>query len=465
MEFVAEEIKKSLYPPDIMDYSGLVVIGIIIFLATLAGTAGNSQLFTIILLFFRLPTEEAVAQTCLFGLVSSAGRLTYELISGRKNPSTKRINFHIVLISAPWIVIGTFIGVNISNFTPESVRFGTIMLLFTYMSYLSLKKLITKCKHEAKEKQETGHPLLTNPQTKATSRKNSDDEIDCDIGVEVPGEEDKATQKEQENNQLIFKNSQPLSTGSGENDYSPYGSHVLDFESDKYIQMQTNTIDKLSFLMIILASPLISVLRGVDTIPSIIGIKHCSKEDIGVIVISLAVLVWISLINTCRIMERNKRAIISKKQINFTFKAAVSIMVSSLVIGTLGSWLGVAVSTMSNLYLLNLGLSPFVGGPTSLAIVFLTSGSSSMLFFLEGIVDIPAFLMCSVIIVGISLVTRLTIYKVMMKSKKASIPVLFVLLITVVSIPGIVYKMLPPILENISEGISIFDFKFASVCK
>jgi len=93
MNIVAEDFKSSIFPPDILDYWGLLITGLIILIATLAGTAGNSQLFTIILVFFRLQTEEAVAQTSLFGLVSSGVRLLYEIVSGEATLAPKESTF------------------------------------------------------------------------------------------------------------------------------------------------------------------------------------------------------------------------------------------------------------------------------------------------------------------------------------------------------------------------------------
>lgn len=460
MSFAAEDFKTSIYPPDTMDYLGLVITGIIIIIATLAGTAGNSQLFTIILVFFRMHTEAAVAQTSLFGLVSSGVRLIYEVVSGGGNSSTKRINFHIVLVSAPWIMIGTLVGIHMSNLTPKALRFASIMLLFGYMSFQGFKTLISKCRVELQhaERSEQNEYLIER-NLKASDEGNI---VECDhksntsIAEMIPDQ----LQDNQQSSQHYEKDGIIVPIH-----YSPYGSTLLGFESSKYIQMQTNAFDKISFLFIILATPSISLIRGVGATRSIIGIDHCSMEDIAICSISFIILASVSYLNTKSIIQRNKRSAACSNQIKFNFKNTTGIIISSFIIGLLGSWLGVAASTMSNLYLLSLGLNPFVGGPTSLAIVFLTSGSSSILFFLDGIIDIPTFVICSLIIIIVSIITRFTVYNMMVKAKKTSIPVLFVFIITVISVPGIVFKMLPPIIQDLREGVDIMKFNFPSLCK
>lgn len=351
-------------------------------------------------------------------------------------------------------MIGTLVGINMSTLTPETIRFTCIMLLFAYMSYQGLKTLISKCKIELKEKRraEKQEYLIENTNTSEDQIVEHDKQPDSIQNVKV-AHESKHQQFLKEDEDVV------------PNDYSPYGSHIAGFESDKFIQMQTNAIDKISFIIIILATPIISLLRGVGTTRSIIGVDHCSKEDIAICSISFLVLAWISYLNTKSIIRRNKKAILSSNQIKFNLKNTTGIIVSSLIIGLLGSWLGVAISTMSNLYLLSLGLNPFVGGPTSLAIVFLTSGSSSILFFLDGVIDLPTFVICSLIIVTISILTRFTIYNMMVRTKKASIPVLCVLIITVISIPGIVFKILPPILKDIRDGVDFMKIDFASFCR
>lgn len=164
------------------------------------------------------------------------------------------------------------------------------------------------------------------------------------------------------------------------------------------------------------------------------------------------------LLNIVQIYRDDKEVFQSDRQIRLPAPKVVYIVIGNFFIGIIGGALGVAISSMSNLFLVFLGLSPFVAGPTALAINFLITGSSSFLFLVSGKVDLPTFAVAGTIVLVFSIATRLTIYKWMVKQGLTFLPVFLVFLVTIVSVPGITYKMLPHILDQHSKGANIFKF-------
>lgn len=94
-----------------MAYIGFAMLGLIMFMATLGGVGGTSAILPTALIFFSLEVHEAVSHTALFAFMSTFGRLLYEIISTMKTPAKRRINFHLVIIAAPVMFFGSFLGV------------------------------------------------------------------------------------------------------------------------------------------------------------------------------------------------------------------------------------------------------------------------------------------------------------------------------------------------------------------
>ena len=74
--------------------------------------------------------------------------------------------------------------------------------------------------------------------------------------------------------------------------------------------------------------------------------------------------------------------------IRFTGKAVVQLILLGLIGGFISGALGLGGGTIFNPILLNMGLPPSVASSTSMYLVFFSTASSSVLYFIYGLLDI-----------------------------------------------------------------------------
>lgn len=514
--------KTTLFPLDTMSIIGIGLLVATVVICTMAGTGGNSQLFTVILVFMAFHPTNAVAQTSLCGFISSLTRLLYEIYGGYKDDKAKKINYHIVLLASPGIVSGVFFGVILNQITPEAITFIGIMILFTILTFLSCYKFIKTLKKVISERKKTKPKFKRNLNTTMltvnlsdtqsilnesltpfspviqiqSSNQNEGEKMNDSQGgkrgsvaseeifyyeqkLEKPLSEDNddnmtrnGSMSGNEGNQKLPK----ILTVSQSDFYQDTAQSIvsnrariltntriftqpLKLGDPSIIQMSMTKTDILILLVYCAFCPAMAILRGTPTLHSVIGNQECTLQDLYLMVFSFSLLAVVAFYSTSKIFMIGKSVFQTNRQIRLPFMKIMYILVSNFLIGVIGGALGVAISSMSNLLLVFMGLSPFVAGPTALAINFLVTGSSSFLFFVSGKVDIPTFLIAGAIVLVFSLLTRLTIYKLMVKSGLTFLPVFLVLILTVISGPGIVYKMAPEIYEQNQAGVDIFKFR------
>jgi hypothetical protein len=79
----------------------------------------------------------------------------YEIISTLKKPEKRRINFHLVIIAAPIMFFGSFVGVQLQMMSPDLMILIGMTVVLTISVIMSIKKFFKKRKAEKLAK-ETG---------------------------------------------------------------------------------------------------------------------------------------------------------------------------------------------------------------------------------------------------------------------------------------------------------------------
>lgn len=237
---------------------------------------------------------------------------------------------------------------------------------------------------------------------------------------------------------------------------------LLSTHPEDSIQQNMNKADMIFFFILCSLNPALSMLRGTKSFKSIIHCKQCTKEDTTIVLIYLLLIVILTFINKRRLSERSKNISTSNKQIKFHQKNVNMMILSMFFIGFMGGFLSAGIAIMFSLTLIFLGLSPFIASPTALMLSCMTSGSATLLYFLNGQVDAVSGILGSLVILIFSLGTRITLYKRMMKKGKESVLVLFIIILICISIPINVYKVLPKIIEQRNAGKNIWAL--GSIC-
>ena len=234
-----------------------------------------------------------------------------------------------------------------------------------------------------------------------------------------------------------------------------------EIDETDYRQMKTTKGDKYILFLLMLINPIVVLLRGNSLFPSIIGNKKCSKLDTWIFTSYFVVVLIITVINAVRLIKRNKTSIVNGKQISLEPKKLAVLIIGIMVIGCIGTYIS-AGSTLFGLLLIFTGLSPFVASPTSLIISAMSSASTTFIFFLNGQIDLKLGFVGSLIILACSLGTRVTIYNFMLKKGKESMLMMFIIILTLVSIPANLVKVIPEVISDYVNGKNVMAF--SKVC-
>ena len=427
-----------------MSIFGYVSLSVIMFVATLGGSGGAAFMFPVNLIFFGLSVRGAVAHTSLFVCISSLGRVVIELVTTWKNIKDRRINFHIVIISAPVMFLGSFIGVNLNTASPNPV----ILIVMTVVLLFATYKLFVK--YRSKKQAETERELakmdaLSEDDTMDMALSNGDETVVVQIDPEG------------DNGNYAKVASVEVETTTAEN--GVIVTKQITIENDEnYIQLQMDALDLIMLVVIFMLNPLLAFFRGTKAMESFIHNVYCTTEDILIIGIYIVVILVLSGFNCARMIKRSANIEDSEKQIKLTMSSITKYLGAVFVIGMMGSYISVGMSVLFTLNLLSFGLSPFVSSPTALVLSALTSGSSSILYLLNGQLCFIYAVIGSAIIIVFSLGTRLTLYEVIMKSGKESVLLLCLVFMIGLSIPTNLAKILPGIIANAEKGINIWAF-------
>lgn len=387
------------------------------FTATLGGVGGTSAILPITLIFWDFSVHRAVSHTALFAFVSTSGRVVYEIVSTYAKPKEKKINFHLVILSAPVMFFGSFIGVNLNKMSPAIF----ILVGMTVVLGIGVYKSIGKCMKKRKEELE---------------RMKKEKQV-LDSYKSMGLTEDLLGLKED---------------NEAEDDGDLRG----------HLQQQTDTVDIVMLGLICTLNPLLSLFRGSASVKSIIGSKHCSFSDSLIITVYLVIVLALTYINAQRMLEKNKEVVTNHKQIKLTRSNIVKLLATLFLVGAIGSFLSAGMVVLFTLALIFSGLSPFVASPTALILTCMTSASNSILFALNKKISPKAALLGSVVIMTFSMGTRLTVYKTLMKNGRESVILSFIILLVVVAIPANLIKTIPEIIERRKDGQNVFAFN--SIC-
>lgn len=78
----------------------------------------------------------------------------YEIFSNVKKPGKKKINFHLILIAAPAMFFGSFLGVNFNKIAPDVIVLIGVTGVLVFCVIMSGKKYKKKRKLELERKEE-----------------------------------------------------------------------------------------------------------------------------------------------------------------------------------------------------------------------------------------------------------------------------------------------------------------------
>lgn len=445
------DYQTDLLPFNMMSTIGLFVLSTIMVIVTLGGISGANVILPIILIFFRFEPKIAIAHTTVLSLLSVITRVTYEIYLSMKGKHyAPKINYHLVMIGSGPCILGAFIGVEFNKMCPVAIIVILTCVLLTVILYFSGKKFLQKYREEKeneakKAKESLMESLLDNTKEQKSndgneSKKRPRDTFERSAGSELDLN-DKLKVSEEEG--LISK---------------------VDSTARESNQYKITFVDSLILLIMLLVNPFVTLLRGSHYIKPLISMERCSWRDFSVLISYVSFLIIITMYCATSVYKRNKNLPLGPKDVEFNSfpkiaQYALSIMTASFV----GGFLASGSTTILSILLMLSGIDTFIASSTTLLIAIIYTTSSAVLYSMNGFIYLSCALIGGAVVVLSTLVTRMTIYQYFLKHGKASMILLFISIMMMITIPSNIIQVGPHIKQQYDEGKNIF--KFESFCR
>jgi uncharacterized membrane protein YfcA len=134
-------VHKPLFPLKPLEIAGIATIVFLSMLATSAGVGGGAIMVPLCLMMLKFETKQAVALAN--GLVFFNGFVKFLMSLQRKHPKIPHrtiIEYNIVIILIPSILLGSVLGSVVSSMLPESVQLLGLIIVLLIALYKGWKK-------------------------------------------------------------------------------------------------------------------------------------------------------------------------------------------------------------------------------------------------------------------------------------------------------------------------------------
>lgn len=428
---------------DTMTVVGLVFMVIFMIISTLSGVSGNNIILPICLIFFKFDSKVAVAHTSLLATLSCAVRIIYEKLQPKSvTEDNELINFHLVLLGTAPAVLGSFIGVQANHVSPTVVIAGLTTCLQIFLCIYSFKGYLKKKAEEDKKHEKEVSPELeegiekkilddAERQARATTTHGSSTPLDASLAV-------------------------PLVEGDERDTVDIDILEPIDPRRDQY---KITNLDLFIMAGLMTLNPIISTLRASSGSTKWYQAAKCSAADVIILISYLALLTVISVLLAKNVLHRNFNKKLGKKDLSiketsYTLTFVMGVMGVSFV----GGFLAAGSTTLLSIFMISLGVYPFISSSTTMVLAVIFSGSSSILYALNGLLYLSCVVIAGIVVVASTVLTRMTLYQSFLKHGKASLILLFISITMVVTVPANIIQVFPHLKEDIAAGKNIWAF-------
>lgn len=146
---------KKLFPIFVSEIVGVVIFAIQSIMSSTAGIGGGSGVVSILFIFFRFTTKEALGLSNCFVFIT--GIIKFFVSLKMKHPTIKHrpVNeYNLILILMPSMLLGSFFGATVSAAIPGILQRGGMVIVLIYAVFESLCKGIEIYQKESKQKAE-----------------------------------------------------------------------------------------------------------------------------------------------------------------------------------------------------------------------------------------------------------------------------------------------------------------------
>ena len=109
------------------------------FIANAAGTGGGAAILPVMMLF-KFPMTQAVALTNTAIWVGAVTRYVLDFKEKHPMKNATIIDYGVVVIMMPWIMIGSFIGAQANVAAPPVIVLSILLVVVIFISFRSTKQ-------------------------------------------------------------------------------------------------------------------------------------------------------------------------------------------------------------------------------------------------------------------------------------------------------------------------------------
>ena len=392
---------------------GFLSIFIAAGMSNASGLGGGLLFIPVLLLIMNFYPHEAIP---ISKIVIFAGALTSFIQNTKvKRPgrNSKALNYNLVIVNAPNLLLGTVLGVTLNKILPNSLILFFLCLLLLYYCYKIFKTFL---KLYRAENNVDLHSM--------SSQFNS------------------------------------ISQRSDNNDINQQEDRPIDYElqKDRYLLRW----DKLKYILIpFLIMAGLSILRESQIVS-----KCSSLYWILMLAFLTIVLIYDYFIFDHIQTEYNYRKIINfpydEKDINWTNKTIIKLCSIGFIAGFVAGVIGIGGGVVLGPILLDLGIHPIVGTVTTNMLVLITSSSTTFQFILFKMLNIEYGIICIIFSALGSYCGTYLVNKYVKKTGKQSFIVLILFSVVIISAIVLPLSSLINIIDDYKKGYNIFEFE--SLC-
>ena len=392
-------------------FIGFLSIFIAAGMSNASGLGGGLLFIPVLLLIMNFYPHEAIP---ISKIVIFAGALTSFIQNTKvKRPgrNAKALNYNLVIVNAPNLLLGTVLGVTLNKILPNAIILFLLCLLLFYYSYKTFKTFLKLYREES-----SGELHSMSSQINTISHVNND----------INNQEERPIESE------LFKD-----------------QFLLRWDKLKYILIP----------FLIMAG--LSILRESEIISKCSSLYWVLMFSFLVIVLAYDYFI-INHIET----EYSYRKIINfpydEKDINWTKPTIIKLCFIGFIAGFVAGVIGIGGGVVLGPILLDLGIHPVVGTVTTNMLVLITSSSTTFQFILFKMLNIEYGIVCIIFSAFGSYCGTFLVNTYVKKTGKQSFIVLVLFSVVIISAAVLPLSSLFNIIVDYKKGYNIFEFE--SLC-
>ena len=390
---------------------GFLSIFIAAGMSNASGLGGGLLFIPVLLLIMNFYPHEAIP---ISKIVIFAGALTsfiQNIKVKRPGRNTKALNYNLVIVNAPNLLIGTVLGVTLNKILPNAIILFLLCLLLFFYSYKTFNTFLKLYNEES-----SGELHSMSSQFNTISHNNND---------------------------INFQEERPI-------------------ESELYKDQFLLRWDKLKYILV----PFI-IMAGLSILRESEIVSKCSSAYWILMFAFLIIVLFYDyyIINHIE-TEFSYRKIINfpydERDIIWTKPTIIKLAFIGLVAGFVAGVIGIGGGVVLGPILLDLGIHPLVGSVTTNMLVLITSSSTTFQFILFKMLNLQYGIICIIFSAIGSYCGTYLVNTYVRKTGKQSFIVLVLFCVVIISAVVLPLSSLLNIIDDYRKGYNIFEFE--SLC-